>query len=183
MPIKKLLKKIYASLFCLNQPVMPQLASLYEKLRLPGSQRWFYYGRIRKMTYCYDAEAAPGMLETVLLALQPSAAPTKKLLDYGCGKQMGEPYRQLGFTVETCDVLPLPAKQFTLINPRAKKIPYADNSFDYVVASEVIEHVTSPFELLEEFVRVTRNSVVITTPNPASLHSCVPLLTCLHVAD
>lgn len=48
-------------------------------------------------------------------------------------------------------------------------IPFVDNTFDYVLSSEVIEHVTNPKQALHEMYRVLRKDgvLVISTPNKA----------------
>ena len=43
-------------------------------------------------------------------------------------------------------------------------IPFPDQSFDIVVAGEVLEHVFNPFQGLSELFRVAREKVVITLP-------------------
>jgi SAM-dependent methyltransferase len=49
-------------------------------------------------------------------------------------------------------------------------LPYADASFDLVVAMEVIEHLTDPLPWLRELVRVAKpgGELLLTTPNYAS---------------
>ena len=49
-------------------------------------------------------------------------------------------------------------------------LPYADGSFDLVVAMEVVEHLTEPLPWLRELVRVARpgGELLLTTPNYAS---------------
>ena len=64
--------------------------------------------------------------------------------------------REKGFDVEKCD--------FT-----AEPLPYRDNSFDTVVALDVLEHVYSPEVLLAEMNRVAKSAIVISVPNFASL--------------
>lgn len=50
-------------------------------------------------------------------------------------------------------------------------LPYRDESFDVVISTEVIEHVSAPEPWLRELLRVLRcgGSLVLTTPNYASL--------------
>lgn len=50
-------------------------------------------------------------------------------------------------------------------------LPYADASFDLVVAMEVVEHLTEPLPWLRELVRVARPGaeILLTTPNYASV--------------
>ncbi len=49
----------------------------------------------------------------------------------------------------------------------AQNLPFADNCFDTIVCSEVIEHLNNPEKSLKEFERVLRpnGELVITTPN------------------
>jgi hypothetical protein len=63
-----------------------------------------------------------------------------------------------------------------------KDLPFADNSFDVVHSSAVLEHVGS-FEnqrsLIEELTRVARRVVFLTTPNrwfPLEVHSMLPFV-------
>ena len=64
----------------------------------------------------------------------------------------------------------------------ARKMPFADNSFDFVFSSAVIEHVGSreqQQQFLAECIRVARKHVFITTPNrwyPMEMHSGLPFL-------
>jgi len=60
-----------------------------------------------------------------------------------------------------------------------KTIPFADNSFNTVMAVEVLEHVEDWESLLREMLRVAARRVIVTTPNIAVLsgmqkHGVVP---------
>jgi ubiquinone/menaquinone biosynthesis C-methylase UbiE len=46
----------------------------------------------------------------------------------------------------------------------ATRLPFADGSFDLVYSTEVIEHVLDPHLMLAEMRRVSRGSVLVTTP-------------------
>jgi hypothetical protein len=54
----------------------------------------------------------------------------------------------------------------------AADLPFADNTFDMVWCSEVIEHLAHPFQTLAELLRVARRYVLITTEEafPWSIH-------------
>jgi len=48
-----------------------------------------------------------------------------------------------------------------------QKLPYKDSCFDFVVCSEVLEHIEKPEEAVNEFYRVLKKGgvLVLTTPN------------------
>ena len=50
----------------------------------------------------------------------------------------------------------------------SKKIPFKDNSFDFIFALEIVEHVESPTEMLKEIRRVLKKEgeLIISVPNP-----------------
>lgn len=56
--------------------------------------------------------------------------------------------------------------------------PFRDDSFDVVIAGEVIEHMTDPDEFLQEIARVLKPSghCILTTPNLASWYNRILLL-------
>ena len=45
------------------------------------------------------------------------------------------------------------------------KLPYADNSFDIIFCSHVLEHCYNPVQVLKEFERVTKSKVILHIPN------------------
>jgi len=55
-----------------------------------------------------------------------------------------------------------------LVQGDATELPFEDNSFDVVVATAVIEHVSEPEKMITECHRVLRQNgiVIITTPDP-----------------
>ena len=64
----------------------------------------------------------------------------------------------------------------------ARKLPFADNSYDFVHSSAVIEHVGShrnQATFLGELWRVARRGIFVTTPNrwfPIEFHTVLPLV-------
>jgi len=48
----------------------------------------------------------------------------------------------------------------------ALKTPYSDHYFDYVIAGELIEHISEPKELIKEMVRICKPEGVISVSTP-----------------
>jgi SAM-dependent methyltransferase len=60
-----------------------------------------------------------------------------------------------------------------IVDLNQQKLPYADNSFDIVTATEVVEHLERYREVLRDIFRVVRPGglCVLTTPNILNLNS------------
>ena len=63
-------------------------------------------------------------------------------------------------------------RQSNIIYYDGKKLPYEDSSFDYVLCTEVLEHVPDPFAFLTDLHRVLRQggTLILTVPWSARLH-------------
>ena len=98
------------------------------------------------------------------------------ILDVGCGNAwVANVFCKKGFKVVSLDLSHLNVKKaLEKINHEnhlgivadAFSLPFTENSLDYVVASEVIEHVTDPVKFAEGLFRVIKpgGSLIITTP-------------------
>lgn len=133
----------------------------------------FFYGHTRIFVDSILMESAPGTYETILQFLKNTY--TNKdvsILDYGCGQHQSK-YLNLLYpgNVLSADILEFNLPHFIKINPENYTIDLPDSSKDVVIASEVIEHVYSPFALLDELIRISKKYIIISTPNPASLKS------------
>ena len=134
--------------------------------------RMFFYWNICKFVNAIQMESAPWTYETILWEVRKIVQPDSKILDYGCGAHKSSYLRSLyGSRISSADILDLALDNFYKINPNDSSVPIEDWSFDIVIASEVIEHVFSPFILLNELIRVSKKYVIISTPNPTSLRS------------
>jgi len=107
----------------------------------------------------------------------------KRILDLGCGYGTLTLPAAAANTVVGVDVAPgylkeLPGRD---IHPVAALVggalPFADGSFDAVVAGEILEHLKDPAAALEEIARVLRPAgrLIVTVPNVASLHALISL--------
>lgn len=100
----------------------------------------------------------------------------KSILDVGCGRAwVAEHYTPKGIDVYSLDIsITNPAKAKELypsgnhksVVGDSFKLPFENNSFDCVIASEIIEHVVQPAEFIKELFRVVKKSgeLIITTP-------------------
>ncbi len=98
----------------------------------------------------------------------------KKLLDAGCGTGWFNAYA----CNRNADVVSLDLGENLLKKVEEKcdstrvvgsvlELPFSDNTFDYVVSSEVIEHVPTPLNAITEMHRVLKpgGQLIITTPS------------------
>lgn len=103
--------------------------------------------------------------------------PKKKdmLLDVGCGlgymaSLLSKKCKTYGIDTDTKSIK-LAKKvgdgNATFLVANALKMPFKGNTFDYVIASEVIEHVPDDNLFMKEIVRVTKKNgtIVLTTPS------------------
>jgi 2-polyprenyl-3-methyl-5-hydroxy-6-metoxy-1,4-benzoquinol methylase len=106
-----------------------------------------------------------------------------KILDVGCYPyHLGAALEKMGHEVWGISSAhePIKSKRVAILNIETDPFPYADNFFDLVVCSEVLEHLPrSPLPALKEMHRVAKRSghVLITTPNiSGSIHMIFRLL-------
>jgi len=173
MQIPKLAKNfLRKTLFAKAVPTNATLA-IYKQLGDKFmSERTFYFGNKKLRAFSLAMESAPGTAEMVIQLLESAGAKAgQTVLDFGCGRHQSKYLKQMGFNVHSCDVLPFEGENFTRLDPASPKLPFADRQFDVVMASEVLEHVESPWEILKELARICKNTLIITSPNPFSLHS------------
>ena len=97
------------------------------------------------------------------------------VLDVGC--QRGAYVKHLRINPNVTDVIGLDISevvihQAKLLQPGVSfivgdimNLPFRDNSFDTVLASETLEHLTQPGLAALELMRVTRNQTIVSVPN------------------
>lgn len=166
--IKQILIGIYKKFFRVAWPVEGLIPSEFIVW-----DRMFFYGLTRMFVDSILMESAPGTYETILRFLRDTYwEKSVSILDYGCGQHQSK-YLNLLYpeSVVSADILDFDLPNFIKINPENYRIELEDGSKDVVIASEVIEHVYSPFKLLEELIRISSKYVIISTPNPASIKS------------
>lgn len=117
-------------------------------------REWFHYGRYKLMKEFIMSENLT----------QP------KLLDLGCSapcsSMMNDAFLEyMGFG-SGIDIEPRNSK-FPFKIGDVKNIPHPDNSFDIIVAAEVLEHITEPEKALKEIKRILKPKgiFIFSTPN------------------
>lgn len=102
-----------------------------------------------------------------------------KLLDVGAGDgDLAFCAKQAGFDVTAIDLDKERFKhhsgiEFKSVDLNSLPFPFEENSFDFVVCLEVLEHLENPQEILREFRRILKKqgTLIASTPNILSLKS------------
>ena len=99
----------------------------------------------------------------------------KSILDGGCGTGLfTKKAIERGAQVTSIDIAPKLVELTKKKNPTTNaieasllKLPFEDNTFDYVISSEVIEHTPNPYDAAKELIRVLKpnGKICITVPN------------------
>lgn len=105
------------------------------------------------------------------------------VLDIGCGNgDYAYNLQKMGFDVLAgdMDVERFQYKEkikFQKCNV-TEKLPFADNSFDFIVFAEVVEHLMNPYDVIKELNRILKpgGKLVLSTPNILNLKSRVRFL-------
>ncbi|SHI47641.1 Methyltransferase domain-containing protein [Tangfeifania diversioriginum] len=111
-----------------------------------------------------------------------------RILDVGCGKAwVAELFCPLGFEVISMDIslrnTSKALKKHPFENHHAVvadvfSLPFLNNTFDYIIASEIIEHVQNPATFIEKLFSVLKpgGNLIITTPYKEKLQYSL----CIH---
>ena len=95
----------------------------------------------------------------------------------GAGRLITLFRERFGVASRACDytdtLIKLPVQSVDIVNLNQQPLPYPDNSFDVVTATEVVEHLERYREVLRDICRVVRPGgiCVLTTPNILNLNS------------
>lgn len=112
-------------------------------------------------------------------------SPFKRHLDVGAGggrliQLVRDEFGTEAFAADyTNELMKLPGQAVDVVNLNNQKLPYADNTFDLVTATEVIEHLEHFREAIRQFHRVLRPGglCILSTPNILNLNSRLRFLT------
>jgi len=103
----------------------------------------------------------------------------ESIIDVGCGEgyllhQINERYNKkeiygLDLTSGRIAATKRNIPSAKLLRGNIYKLPFPNNSFDVVVCSELIEHLTNYKDAIKELLRISKKSVIITVPNEQEL--------------
>lgn len=119
-----------------------------------------------------EIEAVPGVHEMVISLMQRKKR--GNVLDIAAGYgNISSKLNKLGFEVIAADLFP---EKFNILNIKCLKVdanksfPIDDESFDYAVSVETIEHLENPWKFIREIHRILkpRGTFLLTTPNVES---------------
>jgi ubiquinone/menaquinone biosynthesis C-methylase UbiE len=125
----------------------------------------------------------PGVHEIFLKYFKKfSFSKDSKILDLGAGHgAMTKKLYEKGYNVSACDMFPEIFEFNEIKCDKAditSRLPYADNTFDIVIAIEVIEHITDHDTFISESSRILKpgGCLLLSTPNILSLKSRIRFL-------
>lgn len=107
------------------------------------------------------------------VAIYDLVSPGTRVLDVGCGDGvLGGRLKE----AKNCDIIGMDMSQEAVRKARQngieavigdieKPFDFADDSFDYAILCNILEHLVDPMATLKESLRVSRRGVIISTPN------------------
>jgi ubiquinone/menaquinone biosynthesis C-methylase UbiE len=128
----------------------------------------YHWQQISRNLFHFNAYVAARYHQVINLIPQN---PQQKILDIGCGDGVllslisnGSLYG-VDLDQTSLDFASTKVKA-KLIQAPATKLPFKDNFFDIVLATEIIEHLTQPEKLIQEAKRVLKagGRIILTTP-------------------
>ncbi|MFC2067700.1 glycosyltransferase [Chloroflexota bacterium] len=145
------------------------------------SQRQAMAEILDKDQWCYDTENKRGETEVARIKLLSHLVEGQKVLEIGCGNgDLSIEMAKEGFDVVGVDISEAGIKQASEkaknedLDSRANflvmdetSLDFPDNSFNSILIAEILEHVRSSRELIEEAIRVVWNGgrVVVSMPD------------------
>jgi glycosyltransferase involved in cell wall biosynthesis/SAM-dependent methyltransferase len=122
-------------------------------------------------------------VEQFVTRLSEICLPPARILDFGCGTgEIAAAMDKMGYRVTACDfaeeMLAVACDNYSEIGvewvrlaPGWKTLPFADGTFDGIIASSVFEYLDDVPGVAEELFRVLkhRGALLLTVPNPGNL--------------
>lgn len=129
----------------------------------------FVVGAAPSSRWTHPQHLVNAAIKTTVNENLPSSARAISLLDVGCGSK---PYQALrrGFSWTGIDVTP--GSQVDFLIEENVPWPFEENSFDFVLCTEVLEHARDVEHVVSEMTRVVRvgGQILVTVPFLYPLH-------------
>jgi len=122
------------------------------------------FPRLKKESYLHRRK-----LRDYVLRFSENVLPEKKILDFGCGNK---PYSRFFSTKYYFGIDGSLKSKADIIG--LDDLPIKDNSMDYVMSYQVLEHVSDPHKVIGEFFRVLKPNgvILISVPFIGEYHTC-----------
>lgn len=137
-----------------------------------------YWEKINEQLYSKDIYSRDEEVHKFILNQIPAAKNNLNIIDIGCGDGTLLAKIKKGNNLYGTDIVEsqlvkaekIGAKT-AIVNIDEKPLPYENDFFDVAIASEVIEHLFLPDNLIKEAYRILKpgGKLILTTPNVASL--------------
>lgn len=147
------------------------------KRKFTHSEREFIHRKSKYMVDCLRCYAVPGTIEVTLseldylLGADNSTANTLLNLGGGTGQDAGL-LEEIGFDVFNLNIeMDVPSKKNIRFDLNmGNNLPFDQDSFDFVLCQEVIEHIENPWQLFRMINKILKidGYAVLTTPNVQS---------------
>lgn len=124
-----------------------------------------FYENLNSISVNRKTDISPGGLK---LILQHCATKVGSVLDVGCGKGfllnlIHQHYPDI--QLQGADFVEHPnLKAYNFIKADARHLPVPDKSFDLVVCTHTIEHISPAEDLVRELKRIARHKLIVITP-------------------
>ncbi|MFA5023119.1 MAG: class I SAM-dependent methyltransferase [Candidatus Paceibacterota bacterium] len=150
------------------------------KNKFEHEKRSFFFGWKKHLVDSLYCHASPGVLEETLRLISDTAKASGDLLNLGGGTgQVSQIFKSLGHEVYNVDLaLENTDEKNIRWDLNQKPYPFADQTFDFIVGQEIIEHLENPWEFFRQAKRILRPNglFIISTPNILSTRSRLKFL-------
>jgi len=182
--LEMLKKRVQGFPYLLSHPRQLQRLIVRELLyrqRYRNKQQWVEWQKYGCSRHIYQMQASPAVMHAsslnvariqIFSDIVGRLGNSLRVLDVGCGEgAIGKPLRKMGNYVVSIELPTIAAIAHrcgvpSVVAGDAEHLTFASNSFDLVIASEVLEHLWNPHNFFDEAYRVLRANgyLLIETP-------------------
>ena len=182
--LEMLKKRVQGFPYLLSHPRQLQRLIVRELLyrqRYRNKQQWVEWQKYGCSRHIYQMQASPAVMHAsslnvariqIFSDIVSRLGNSLRVLDVGCGEGViGKPIRKMGHYVVSIELPTIAAIAHrcgvpSVVAGDAEHLTFASNSFDLVIASEVLEHLWNPHNFFDEAYRVLRANgyLIIETP-------------------